>query len=390
MDLAPRQTAATEVVEASQLPGAKKAKMPSKIVPMLAQIGDQIPEGSDWLFEIKWDGVRALAFIDEGDVRITGRKGTSIAEQYPEVASALRQSVKAQSAVIDGEVAALDEKGRPSFERIQPRIMNTDPSAMKGRPVLFFPFDLLYLNGYDLRDVPLSERKRMLSMILEPNPSIRFSQHFEGGGRELYAAAKAQGLEGILAKRRSSRYVAARSKDWLKFKTTNEQEFILCGSPRASATFGALVLGCWEERTDAKPVLHCAGTVGTGFDRKMMQSIHEKLVPLITDKAPFVVPAMVEVKRVTWVKPEIVCTVRYLEWTSDGRLRAPVFVGLRPDIDPSECWRTPQQDAKVEPRKRDPLIEASKTEVAIDDRRQAAAAREPQQALLPEGQHHQT
>jgi bifunctional non-homologous end joining protein LigD len=370
MDLAPRQTLSTEVAGASELPGAKQAKMPTKIEPMLAQIGDQIPEGGDWLYEIKWDGVRALAFIDDGKVRVTGRKGTSIGEQYPEVVSALQHAVKARSAIIDGEVAALDDKGRPSFEKMQVRIANTDPSAvavaMKSRPVLFFPFDLLYLDGYDLRDVTLGERKRMLAMILEPHQSIRYSQHFDTGGRELFAAAKAQGLEGILAKRRSSRYSGTRSKEWQKFKTANEQEFILCGYTEGERDFfGALVLGCWEE-VNGKPVLHCAGTVGTGFDRKLMQTIHEKLVPLKTAKAPFVVPAMVEVKRATWTRPEIVATVRYLEWTSDGRLRAPVFVGLRPDVEPSECWRSPPQaEAKLEAATRAPLLESGKVEVTL-------------------------
>ena len=371
MDLAPRQVSSTEVAGASALPGAKLADMPTRIEPMLAQIGDQIPESGDWLYEIKWDGVRALAFIDQGAVRITGRKGTSIEAQYPEVMAALAQAVNARQAILDGEVAALDEKGRPSFERIQPRIMNTDASAvaqmMKSRPVIFFAFDLLYLDGYDLRDTPLAERKRMLSMILQPHQSIRYSQSFEVGGRELYSAAKAQGLEGILAKRRTSRYVGARSKDWQKFKTANEQEFILCGFTEGERDFfGALVLGCWEE-IDGKATLHCAGTVGTGFDRKMMQAIHEKLLPLVPSKPPFVVPAMVEVKGVTWTRPELVCAVRYLEWTSDGRLRAPVFLGMRPDIDPKDCWRNPQSlvVADAPPAQREPLIDSGKSEIAL-------------------------
>ena len=369
IDLAPRQTLSTDVSGAAELPGAKLTKMPTLIEPMLAQIGDQIPESADWLYEIKWDGVRALAFIDGDSVRITGRKGTSIGAQYPEVTAALGQAVKASSAILDGEIAALDEKGRPSFERIQPRIMNTDAGAvaqmMKSRPVMFFAFDLLYLDGYDLRDTPLAERKRMLSLILQPHNSIRYSQSFDAGGRDLYAAAKAQGLEGILAKRRSSRYIATRSKDWLKFKTSNEQEFILCGFTEGERDFfGALVLGCWEE-VDGKQVMHCAGTVGTGFDRRMMQTIHEKLVPLTASTPPFVVPAMVGVKRATWTRPEIVCTVRYLEWTSDGRLRAPVFVGLRPDVDPKDCWRNPQVPVTAAPREREVLLAAGKTEATL-------------------------
>ena len=370
MELAPRLNASTDVSGAADLPGAKLAKMPTQIEPMLAQIGDgQIPESDDWLYEIKWDGVRALAFIDGDSVRITGRKGTSINAQYPEVTAALEQAVNAHSAIIDGEIAALDDKGRPSFEKMQPRMANTDPGAvailLKSVPVMFFPFDLLYLEGYDLRDTPLSERKRMLALILQPHNAIRYSQHFDTGGRQLFAAAKAQGLEGILAKRRSSRYTGVRSKDWLKFKCTNEQEFILCGFTEGNRDFfGALILGCWTE-VDGKPLLHYAGTVGTGFDRKLMQSIHEKLVPLVvTQPTVFIPPA--EAKRAVWTKPELVCVVRFLEWTSDGRLRAPVFVGMRNDVDPADCWQYPRNAATIaEPRERTVLLDASKTEATL-------------------------
>ena len=248
--------------------------------------------------------------------RVTGRKGTTINAQYPEVVAALETAVQATSAILDGEIAALDEKGRPSFEKLQHRIANSDSNAvallMKSRPVLYFPFDLLYLNGYDLRDTPLSERKRMLALILQPHNSIRYSQHFDAGGRQLFAAAKAQGLEGILAKRRSSCYASTRSKNWLKFKATNEQDFILCGYTDGKRDFfGALILGCWTE-VNGQPVLHYAGTVGTGFDRKLMELIYGKLVPLVVQKPTVVIPAS-EAKQAVWTRPELVCTVRYLE-----------------------------------------------------------------------------
>lgn len=338
--------AAAPVLAAAELPGAKKAAMPERVDVMLAQIGDpaQIPEDGNWVFEIKWDGVRAVAFVADGKVRITGRrKGSAIEHQYPEAAEALRDAVRASSAVIDGEIAVLDEKGRPSFQRIQPRIMNTDPGSVaqmrKSRPAVYFAFDLLYLDGYDLREVAVEERKRMLARVLAPHPALKFSQHFEEGGRALYAAAAAQGLEGIVAKRRGSRYLAARSKDWVKFKTANEQEFVICGYTDGERDFfGALVLGCWEE-VDGKPVLTCAGTVGTGFDRKLMQSIYEQLTPLETKTMPFGSVPVLEGKRVHWTSPKLVCTVRYLEWTDDGRLRTPVFVGMRPDAEPADCRR---------------------------------------------------
>jgi bifunctional non-homologous end joining protein LigD len=362
MEAAPRQNDPSPAAGAADLPEAKRVKMPSRIDVMLTQIGDQIPEGNDWLYEIKWDGVRAVAFLEAGAVRITGRKGTPIDAQYPEVAAALAQVVRAKSAILDGEIAALDERGRPSFERLQPRIMNTDPGTiaqmMKSRPVVYFAFDLLYLDGFDLRDVPLGERKRMLSSILEPHASVRYSQHFDTGGRELYKAASAQGLEGIVAKRRSSKYAGARTKDWLKFKTSNEQEFVICGFTEGERDFfGALVLGCWDG-----DVLHCAGTVGTGFDRKLMEAIHAQLLPLKTSQSHFEKIPVLESKKITWTKPEIVCTVKYLEWTSDGRLRAPVFAGLRPDIDPKDCLRNP---AVEQPKLRVPLIAEDKQELAL-------------------------
>ena len=367
MNLAPRQTSSTEVSGAAGLPGARLAKMPSQIEPMLAQIGDEIPESDDWLYEIKWDGVRAFAFLDGSSVRLTGRKGTSIDAQYPEVTAALEQAVNARSAILDGEIAALDEKGRPSFEKMQGRIANAEPSAvallMKSRPVMFFPFDLLYLDGYDLRGTPLAERKRMLALILKPHNTIRYSQHFDSGGRQLFAAAKAQGLEGIVAKRRSSHYTGTRSKDWLKFKATNEQEFILCGFTEGNRDFfRALILGCWKV-VDGKPVLHYCGTVGTGFDQKMMRLLHEKLTPLIVEKAPLKLPSS-EAKRAVFAKPELVCTVRYLEWTGDGHLRSPVFVGLRNDVDPSDCWMFPHAAAAAL-KEREMLLEPGKVEASL-------------------------
>ena len=195
-----------------KLEGGLKAVMPTTITPMLASLADAAPTGPDWVYEIKWDGVRALAFIDNGEVRWFGRKGTSIDRQYPEL-SLLPHSVKASSAILDGEIAAVDENGRPSFERLQPRIMATDPIAVaalaRSRPVIFFAFDLLYLDGDDLRNVALEDRKKKLVEVLTPSAIATISEHFSSDPVALLAAARAQGLEGIVAKRLSSLPVAS-------------------------------------------------------------------------------------------------------------------------------------------------------------------------------------
>ena len=340
--------------EPLKLEGATKSAMPTTITPMLASLAETPPLGGDWVYEIKWDGVRALAFVENGAVRFVGRKGTPIDRQYPEL-SVLPHSLRAQSAILDGEIAAINETGRPSFERLQPRIMASDPNAIaalaRSRPVTFFAFDLLYLNGEDLRGVALEDRKRTLSEVLTPSAIVAVSEHFTTDPKSLLDVARTQGFEGIVAKRLSSRYQPTRSKDWVKVKINHEQDFVLCGYTKGERDyFGALLLGVYDQGQ-----LKYAGNVGTGFDRKLMELIHSKLKPLETSEPQVkIVPKLPQ--PVTWTRPELVATVKYLEWTSEGRLRAPVFVGLRNDIDPRECVR------------------------------EGAAEPEPQPALLPPGQ----
>ncbi len=343
----------------AKLEGGLETSMPTAITPMLATLAEAAPIGSDWVYEIKWDGVRAVAMIENGAMRLFGRKGTSIDRQYPEL-SVMPHAVNAKSAILDGEIAAIDENGRPSFERLQPRIMATDPNAIaamaRSRPVIFFAFDLLYLDGEDLRNVALQDRKKRLAEILTASPVLTISEHFNTDPNALLAAARAQGLEGIVAKRLSSRYQAARSKEWLKIKINHEQDFVLCGYTRGERDyFGALVLGVYDQGK-----LKYAGNVGTGFDRKMMELIHSKLNPLETDQAQFaIVPTLPQA--IVWTLPELVATVKYLEWTNDGRLRAPVFVGLRNDIDPKECTRESETGPDVPP----PLLPVDKAEAAV-------------------------
>ncbi|HYM12589.1 MAG TPA: DNA ligase D, partial [Bryobacterales bacterium] len=340
------------VVAPSEIPGAVRAAMPSSIVPMQAFAAAEPPEGPEWLYEIKWDGVRAICFLDGQTVRLVSRNGNPADAQYPEL-SVLPHYLAAESAILDGEIAALDEQGRPSFHLLQPRIMAADPNAIahlsRTRPVVFFVFDLLYLDGCDLRGSPLEERKRALESILRPCPQLRYSEHFSGRGAPFLEAARAQGLEGIVAKRAQSRYESKRSRDWLKVKIVSQQDFVICGftaGERGSGTFGALVLGIYEQDN-----LLWAGNVGTGFDQPALEKIHALLEPLASPRCPFRdIPKIPQ--PVTWVRPERVCTAKFASWTPDGRLRAPVFLGLRLDAEPRDCFREQPGDPPAAAPKR--------------------------------------
>jgi bifunctional non-homologous end joining protein LigD len=351
---------------AQELPPVKAhkpgAKMPDRVVPMTAQIGKgDPPPGHDWLYEIKWDGVRAICTIDDGRLHMVSRNGNSMDRQYPEL-SILPHHVKARQAILDGEVAALDARGVPSFELLQRRITVGEASAIatlsRNHPVVLYLFDLLFLDGKDLRDTPLLERKRLLKEILIPNETIRYSEHFAGAGKELFAAAQAQGIEGIVGKRAASHYESRRTGDWIKYKVVNSDSFILCGFTKGDRDlFGALVLGIYD-----RGKLVWAGNVGTGFDRKMMQTIYDKLAPLATAACP-VEPDKLLPKpgTVTWTRPELVCEVKFTQWTEENRLRAPVFVGLRPDFDASECVR----NAAPAAGEREPLLDPSSSEATL-------------------------
>ena len=323
-----------EKVDPAEIPGAKKAPMPREVQPMLATLGDSLPEGAEWLYEVKWDGVRALALLDHGKVRLLSRTGNAMEAQYPEFRG-LGDLLAAKSAVLDGEIVAFDEQGRPSFARLQPRIMANPknvPHLARTQPVNLFVFDLLYLDGYDLREAPLAERRRALAAILKPSPLLRLSDHFTGNGHELMEAARQNDLEGIVAKRALSRYEPRRSRDWVKIKVVNQQEFVICGWIEGEREpFGSLALACYEGGK-----LKYVGNVGSGFTQEMLETVSKKLKPLATSRSPLSeIPA--EVKKAHWVKPELVCAVRYNSWTQDARLRAPVFQGLRLDVAAKDC-----------------------------------------------------
>ena len=335
---APRKKAKAKL-DLDAIKGARKADMPASLEPMLATLVEKPPRGEEWLYEIKWDGIRAIAFLDHEEVRITSRSGLRCERQYPELAVVPHQ-VAAPTAILDGEIAVLDEKGVSRFHLIQPRIANADPNSIshlaRSTPVVYFAFDLLYLDGYDLRGVPLAKRRELLQAVVTPGGVLRVSEIFPGAGEELLEAARGIGLEGVVAKHASSTYESRRSREWVKIKIVGEQEFVIGGftAPQGDRDyFGALVLGLYDEGK-----LQWVGNVGTGFDQKLLTSLHAKLKPLIIEPCPFAERPKPE-KGMTWVKPELVCQVKFANWTQDHRLRAPVFLGLRNDVAPRQVAR---------------------------------------------------
>jgi bifunctional non-homologous end joining protein LigD len=350
----------------SGVEGAVEAPMPASLTPMLATLAATLPSGTDWLYEVKWDGYRALCFIDAGKIRMMSRRGNAMEKQFAEIASALLECVKAKSAIIDGEVVALDENGVPSFQLLQNR-MGFSKSAANGnkaQKLSFFAFDLLYLDGYDLRRAALLDRRQLLMQILGPHDRVRYSEHFTGKGAELLQAVKARGLEGIVAKNAGSMYESKRSANWLKIKVTNQGDFVICGFIQGERDyFGALVLGYYQDER-----LVYSGNVGSGFTQASLTGVYERLKPLISKKATLSdVPR--EVGAVTWVKPELVCTVKFDSWTADNRLRAPVFQGLRFDCTPQECVREtsePMAAPSATVSQNITLLPAEKGEITLD------------------------
>jgi bifunctional non-homologous end joining protein LigD len=318
--------------------------MPTEIHPMLATSISEPFDGPDWLFEIKWDGYRAVAFIEKEKVRLVSRNQNELTHRYPELKD-LAKSVQAKTAILDGEVVALDEQGRPSFSLMQQRT-GFHPGGRRGVanagvPVLYYAFDLLYLDGYDWRKLPLEERKKKLASILTTGDSLRYSDHYENQGKALFEMAREKDLEGILAKRRDSTYQERRSSDWLKIKIRHRIECVIGGytQPEGSrAHFGSIVLGLYDKQDR---LIH-VGQAGSGFNQKSLGEIWKMLQKRETKQKPFY-GEVEALRKVTWVKPELVAEIEYAEWTegasggSGPKLRAPVFLGLRDDKAPKEC-----------------------------------------------------
>ncbi|HEX6892785.1 MAG TPA: DNA ligase D, partial [Chryseolinea sp.] len=307
-------------------PQAKERKFKDFIKPMLATLTDEPFDNADWIFEVKWDGYRAIAEISKDKVKFYSRNGLSFHELYPEIATELKKIKK--ECVIDGEVVVLDENGKPSFQKLQQFGMN------RNFPILYYIFDCLSYAGKDITDKPLVERKKILEKLLPKSNLLKYSEHILGEGIKFYNESKKLNLEGIMAKRADSVYeIGRRTTYWLKIKNHNTQEAIIAGytAPRASRNyFGSLVLGIYQ-----KGKLKYIGHTGTGFTEKILKDLYEQLQPYITDSSPFDTKVPLNAA-VTWVKPVLVCNVKYSELTHDGILRHPVFMGLRIDKSANE------------------------------------------------------
>ena len=328
----------------ADLTGAVRAPMPTAIHPMLATSVDEPFDSPDWLFEIKWDGYRAVAFIEGARLRLVSRNQNDLTAQYPDLHD-LPSFLPAKTAILDGEIVALDEHGRSSFSLMQQRTgfreRGRRVAAKPDITVLYYAFDLLYLDGYDLRRVPLEQRKTALaSVVTTPNDTLRLSDHFVANGKALFDAARQQGLEGILAKKRASLYEQRRSSEWLKIKIKHRLEAVIGGytEPEGSREyFGSVVLGLYDKKGD---LIH-VGQAGSGFDQRTLAAVWKLLKPLERKTNPFHGPVEA-LKKVLWVKPKLVAEIEFTEWThvtEEGgpKLRAPVFLGLRDDKEPKEC-----------------------------------------------------
>jgi len=293
--------------------------------PMLATLVEKLPTGAGWLFEAKWDGYRALGYVRGGEATLRSRRGNDLTERFAVVAKALPNALRTPDAVVDGEVCALDDTGRPSFSAMQ--------QGKPGTQFVYEIFDVLEIDGEPCTGLPLTQRRERLEQLVVPSGVIQVSGVFDDGDA-LFEAAKEQRLEGVMAKKAASRYQEGkRGRDWLKLKTHGRQEFVICGwtkgQGRRSRTFGSLVLGVRKGKEYI-----WVGNVGTGFSERTIDELRAKLGPLERETSPFAsVPKMPKVRKdgVVWVEPKLVCEVEFLEWTHDGHLRAPSFQGLRDD-----------------------------------------------------------
>jgi len=326
-------------IQPRELSSARKAPMPSRIEPMLATLAEHPFSDPNWLFEIKWDGVRALAWIADGVVTLRSRNNVDITKRYPELAVLLK-AFAAREAILDGEVVALDARGRGDFGSLQERMHVRAPSEslISRMPVVYFAFDLLYCDGYDLREAPLLERKQLLQRLLQTSERVRYADHQVEHGKELFELAKETGLEGIVAKRADSPYVSDRSTNWVKLKVTQTLDAVVGGWTAArtpAIPLGSLLLGLYEGKK-----LRFIGHVGSGFDGKKLKELSDRFKKIATSACPFAaVPETNE--KPSWVSPALVARVKFSGWTQEHALRHPVFIALRADASPLDCqWES--------------------------------------------------
>ncbi len=331
------------IADPGTLSGAVRAAMPSKINVALATLVDKPFSDDAWLFEIKWDGERAVVWTKDGVTTIRSRSHRDITGECPELRDFARK-LSAREAIVDGEIVALDDAGRSDFKKLQSRFGVQNPSAtlLAQVPIVYYAFDILYCDGYDLRGAPLIERKELLQRLLQTSPAIRYSDHQVGEGEKLFEVARKQELEGLIAKKMDSEYVEGRSRVWLKIKIVHDADVVIGGwtAPRRSRDyFGALLMGLYRGSE-----LRYIGSVGTGFDKESLAGIHAQLRKIETAKSPFKHPPTVK-EKITWTEPKLVARVKYAEWTTDLKLRQPVFLGFQKDRDVSSATFEEQRKA---------------------------------------------
>lgn len=341
-----------------QIPPPEK-KLSQYYKPMLATPAEKAFDNKEWIFEIKWDGYRAIAEWVDKKLKLCSRNGLSFLEKYPAIAEAVKKI--SHDAVVDGEIVLLDENLKPSFQKLQHFEDNTH------LPLIYYVFDLLFLDQKDIRHLPLIERKKLLKKLLRKNKNslLQYCDHIEEKGKDFFETAVKNNLEGMIAKKADSEYKCGiRSKDWLKIKHKKSREGIIVGytQPRRSRKhFGALVLGQYDEGE-----LKYMGHTGTGFDEKTLKELWNRMQPLITDHSPFNQRVKVNMP-VTWLKPKLVCELNFSEVTEDGLLRHPVYTGLRIDKNFTEVKRSTEEPAALKENTNDKTIVVNKHEVVLSN-----------------------
>src|ERR1051325_10428201 len=316
------------------LPGARKAAMPEFVPPQLATLTDKPPSGDEWFHELKFDGYRLLCHLERRQVRFWTRNRKDWTAKFADVGKAVK-ALPVKSAILDGEIVALDSAGRASFQRLQQSINKGSAAGL-----IFHIFDVIYLEGFNLTRCSLGERKSVLAELLVPlgdTEVLRYSDHIDGNGAAFFKEACKHGLEGIVSKHADSAYESTRTRNWLKIKCIRRQEFVIAGYTLSDKglPFSSLVLGFYD-----KGKLIYAGRAGTGYTHQMRVDLKKKLDRLLVDKRPFEqIPKAPDLRRAVWTEPKLVGEVAFTEWTDEGVIRHPSFQGLREDKKPKDVVR---------------------------------------------------
>ena len=322
----PPAQSAMSLKQVKNLPGARKTAMPEFVQPQLATLMTEAPKGDEWLHELKFDGYRLLCHLERGRVRLWTRNQKDWTEKFPDVVKALK-TLRVQSAILDGEIVALDASGRSSFQMLQQSIKQP-----RGRNLVLHVFDLIYIDGFMITRTPLVERKQVLAELIASvsgNKILRYSDHIEGNGPKFLKQACELGIEGIVSKLANSVYESTRSRSWLKIKCLRRQEFVIAGYTLSEKgiPFSSLVLGVYD-----KGKLIYAGRAGTGFSTKQRVELKKMLDKIARPTKPFaVIPKDPGLRRAVWAEPKLVGEVAFAEWTNEGVIRHPSFQGLRED-----------------------------------------------------------